>query len=463
MKLWSAILLREKLYLKIHEEEVVSRQRFVLFRIFSYTGASVCFGIFLKMRMTITDTGILPFLILALGVIMMCNYFAVKKVIDLKQAYFIMLVSAFLLLHIVAYSCGGIRTGGSLFWGVIVLYAYMLLGKRSGQNFTVVVILNMIYMFLISTFTRWTSFDFFKNDIELINQDFLTNGILSIFLIASQSSYLQSGKNVVIQRLTKAKNELEDKNLQLEQKNNLLNDYTHKLEKTNRELDKFVSVASHDLKSPLRAIGNLAYLIEVDASEYLPEEARKNLTSIVSRVTRMDHLLNALLEYSRMDMAQGEETKVDVKQIIDSLPFFTMMNERVKLEVIGKLPVLVNDKIKLSRVFANLIDNAIKFSDKDQISIEINCEEKNDHFIFSVRDNGPGIDKKFHEKVFVLFQTLSRRDEMENMGVGLAITRKIIEERGGKIWIESNPGKGADFRFTLPKSHYQTGQLAISA
>ncbi|CAN5371219.1 hypothetical protein BH11BAC1_BH11BAC1_29770 [soil metagenome] len=463
MKPWSAKFSREELYLQIHEEEVVSRQRFVLFRIFSYTGAFVCLGIFLKMRITISDSGLLPFLILALGFVMMLNYFAVRKVINLKLAYFIMLVSACLLLHTVAYSCGGIRTGGSLFWGVIVLYAYMLLGKKAGQYFTAVVVLHLVYMFTISTFTDLTSFSLFKNDIDLINQDFLTNGILSIFLIASQSSYLQSGKNVVIQRITKAKDELVLKNLQLEQQNKLLNDYTHQLEKTNNELDKFVSVASHDLKSPLRAIGNLAYMIEEDAGDRLPEEAKKNLTAIVSRVSRMDHLLNALLEYSRLDSTKGEETTVDLKEVVDSLPFFTMINENVHLDVKGSLPVLKNDKIKLSRVFANLVDNAIKFSDKDHVSIEISCEEKPEQFIFSVKDNGPGIDKKYHDKVFVLFQTLNRRDEMENMGVGLAITKKIVEERGGKIWIEPKQGEGTDFRFTIPKTSNQGRHFAISA
>jgi signal transduction histidine kinase len=355
------------------------------------------------------------------------------------------------LLHTVAYSCGGIRTAGTMYWGVIVLYAFMLLGKKAGQYFAVFVIVHIVYLFLISTYTNLTSFDLFKNDTALINQDFLTNAILSIFLIASQSSYMQSGRNVVIQRLTKSKEELEFKNQKLEEQNNLLNEYTHRLEKTNHELDKFVSVASHDLKAPLRAIGNLAFMIEEDAGNYLPLEARQNLTSILSRVNRMDHLMNALLEYSRIGNAKGEEGTVNVKDIIDSLPFFTMVNERAELVVKNSLPVLFNDRIKLSRVFANLVDNAIKFSDKEKIMIEISCEEIHDTYIFSVRDNGPGIDKIHHEKVFVLFQTLQRRDEFESMGVGLAITKKIIEERGGKIWVESKRGEGADFRFTIPK------------
>lgn len=451
------VLSRTSLYQKIQEEDVVSRQRFALFRIFSFTGPAVCTGVFLKMHLTIQDAGFLPYLILSLGFVMLINFFAVRKVEQLELAYLIMLISACALLHTVAYSCGGIRTAGTLYWSVIVLYAYMLLGRRQGQFFAGFALAHVVYLFLISTYTDWTSFDLFKNDTALINQDFLTNAILSLFLIASHSSYMQSGKNVVIQRLTKSKEELEEKNKQLGERNVLLNGYTMKLEKTNYELDKFVSVASHDLKAPLRAIGNLAAMVEEDAAGVLPEEAKKNLATIVSRVNRMDHLLNALLDYSRLDSAAGEDGIVDINEIVDSLPFFTMINEKVKVSVKGNLPVVYNDKIKLSRVFANLVDNAIKFNDKEEVKIEISCVAEDHQHIFSVHDNGPGIDKRYHEKVFVLFQTLKRRDEFETMGVGLAITKKIIEERGGKIWLESEQGKGSKFFFSLPR---RTADLA---
>jgi len=447
----TAFLSHARLYQEIHEEDVVSRQRFALFRIFSYTGAFVCAGVFLKMQLTIPDAGFLPYLILSLGIVMLLNYFSVNSVPRLGTAYLIMLISASILLHTVAYSCGGIRTSGTMYWGVIVLYAYMLLGKKTGQYFAGFVVVHLVYMFIISSYTDWTSFDLFKNEVGLISQDFLTNAILSLFLIASQSSYMQGGDNVVIQGLKKSRDELENKNMELESKNNLLSSYTDKLEKTNHELERFVAVASHDLKAPLRAIGNLACMIEEDIGDQFPPDAKKKLSSIISRVGRMDHLLNALLEYSRADSSHGEESFVDMQEIVNAVLFFTIKDERVQVNVKGKLPVLYNDKLKLSRIFGNLVENAIRFSDKDKIRIEISCEEDSMNYIFSVKDNGPGIDKIYHQKIFVLFQTLQRRDEFEAMGVGLAITKKIIEERGGKIWVESQLGEGSDFRFILPK------------
>jgi light-regulated signal transduction histidine kinase (bacteriophytochrome) len=306
-------------------------------------------------------------------------------------------------------------------------------------------------MFIICSFTDWTSFELFKNDDALINQDFLTNAILSLFLIASQSSYMQGGDNVIIQGLKKSRDDLENKNMQLESKNKLLNSYTDKLEKTNHELERFVAVASHDLKAPLRAIGNLACMIEEDLGNQLPPDTKKNLSTILSRVNRMDHLLNALLEYSRADNTQGEESFVDMQEIVNAVLFFTIKDDRVQVNVVGKLPVVYMDRTKLSRVIANLIENAIRFSDKEKIRIEISCKEDSTNYIFSVKDNGPGIDENYHQKIFVLFQTLQRRDEIETMGVGLAITKKIIEENGGRIWVESKLGEGCDFRFILPK------------
>jgi hypothetical protein len=202
-----AFLSHTRLYHEIHEEDVVSRQRFALFRIFSYTGAFVCTGVFLKMQLTIPDAGFLPYLILSLGFVMLMNYFTVHAVSRLGTAYLIMLISASTLLHTVAYSCGGIRTAGAMYWGVIVLYAFMLLGKKSGKYFAAFIVAHLVYMFFISSYTNWTSFDLFKNDAGLINQDFLTNGILRLFLIASHSSYMQGGDNVVIQGLTKSRDE----------------------------------------------------------------------------------------------------------------------------------------------------------------------------------------------------------------------------------------------------------------
>ena len=127
------------------------------------------------------------------------------------------------------------------------------------------------------------------------------------------------------------------------------------------------------------------------------------------------------------------------------------------------MPTLVAERTKLSQVFSNLISNAVKYCDKPIAQISIGCEENNEGWVFSVKDNGPGIDPRYHEKVFIIFQTLNRRDEMESTGVGLAIVKKIIEDHGGKIWVESQLGSGADFKFFWPKERNNKDSLVIAA
>ncbi len=129
----------------------------------------------------------------------------------------------------------------------------------------------------------------------------------------------------------------------------------------------------------------------------------------------------------------------------------------------NKMPVLFTDKIKIQQVFSNLLTNAIKYNDKEKIYIRVDMKETADKWEFSVEDNGPGIEPQYHEKIFVIFQTLNARDNFESTGVGLAIVKKIIEEEGGKIWIESEKGRGAKFCFTWPKKKQDTIEPALTS
>src|SRR6185369_539506 len=138
----------------------------------------------------------------------------------------------------------------TMYLAVVILCAFMMMGTKAGKWFTGLTVFHFIYLFVITEYTDWTSNLLFQGNEHLINQDFLTTGILAFFLIAAQSSYMHSGKNVIIERVTEQKDELEISNRKLQE-------YTSHLEKTNKELDKFASIVSHDLKAPLRAIGNL--------------------------------------------------------------------------------------------------------------------------------------------------------------------------------------------------------------
>jgi PAS domain S-box-containing protein len=227
--------------------------------------------------------------------------------------------------------------------------------------------------------------------------------------------------------------------------------YLKNLEKTNSELDKFAYVVSHDLKAPLRAIGNLTGWIEEDMGERLSDEVRTHFNTIKGRVVRMEGLINGILDYTKAAKKDGELESFKLDDLLRDTIDLIGAPPTAIIHVPDNLPVLKTEKIKLQQVFLNLIHNAVKYNDKEDILINLNCEDHGADWKFCVKDNGPGIEKRYHDKVFVIFQTLNARDEVESRGVGLAIVKKIIEEEGGRIWVESDKGQGACFCFTWPK------------
>lgn len=231
-----------------------------------------------------------------------------------------------------------------------------------------------------------------------------------------------------------------------------LNEYLSDLEKTNKELDKFAYIVSHDLKAPLRAIGNLTDWITQDSADNLTDESKENFQIIKGRVKRMEQLINAILEYSKVSKHKGTQELFSFNEIIHNAVDLAGTDSNCKVEISGTMPEYYGDKVKYQQVFMNLISNGIKHNNKEQKKIEICCREEGKFWEFMIKDNGPGIDKRFHEKVFVIFQTLKARDEFESTGIGLSIVKKIVEEAGGSIRIESTPGEGAAFYFTVPKN-----------
>jgi len=222
------------------------------------------------------------------------------------------------------------------------------------------------------------------------------------------------------------------------------------LEKANKELDQFAYIVSHDLKAPLRAIASLAEWIEEDTKDKISDESRKNLTLLKGRVLRMEALIHGILSYAKAGKIKCESKIIDLNlllnDIIDSLnpPSYFQVN------IQNNLPSIETEQTKLFQVFSNLISNAIKYNDKVVGNIKINYYEKEGVCQFSVEDNGPGIEKEYHSRVFMIFQTLSARDEFESTGIGLSIVKKIIEEQAGKIWIESEINKFTRFNFSWP-------------
>ncbi|HEX8577787.1 MAG TPA: ATP-binding protein [Flavobacterium sp.] len=221
------------------------------------------------------------------------------------------------------------------------------------------------------------------------------------------------------------------------------------LENRNAELNKFAYVVSHDLKAPIRGIHNVITWIEEDLQEELSPQMKKYLMIIPQRTRRMEALINGLLDYARISMKTPPEpidTNTLVHEIADSLV------PRDFIFKIDNLPELYAERIKLEQVFANLISNAVKYSQHGKGHIHITCKEFENYYQFSVKDNGIGIDPGYHKKIFEIFQTLREKNENESTGVGLAIVKKIMDEHQENITVKSQSGKGAEFIFTWKKT-----------
>ena len=222
------------------------------------------------------------------------------------------------------------------------------------------------------------------------------------------------------------------------------------VESINRELEDFAYIVSHDLKAPLRGIKTLVDWIATDYTNKLDQEGKEQLDLISGRVGRMHNLIDGILQYSRIGRMKEERVKVDLDKHLPEIIDMIAPPENITITIENKLPIIECEQTRIFQVFQNLISNALKYMDKPQGRIIIGCVEENGFWKFSIADNGPGIEEKYHQKIFQLFQTLSARDDFESTGVGLTLVKKIVELYGGKIWIGSKVGQGSTFFFTLP-------------
>jgi len=230
------------------------------------------------------------------------------------------------------------------------------------------------------------------------------------------------------------------------------------VEKINEELSHFAYVVSHDLKAPLRGIKLLAEWIRTDCGRQLDDEGTENLRLLQTRVDRMHDLIEGVLQYSRVGRIKEETTEVDLGELVSSVIDAIAPPEHVRITIEGSLPTIRCEPTRITQVFQNLLTNAVKFMDKPTGQIQVGCTDRKDAWVFRVSDNGPGIEAKYFDRIFKIFQTLTPRDEFESTGVGLTLVEKIVELCGGKVWVESEVGKGATFFFTLPKEPVGTEQ-----
>ena len=559
----------EKYHNSIPADDLIARQRYRLFRTTTITAAAVIFYAFFQAWYVVDVGNFAGILIGILGLVLVANFFYLPFHRNHRLAYYVIVLGAFTTLHIISYYSGGIRASAIMYMAGLMLLGYMLLGNSAGKIVFTLIVINIVFFWYATENTDWISYALIGDTSDLINIDYLTTFLLAMLILSAQMSYLESGKNVVIERITVQRNELREANKELHKlsivaskadnaiiitnsdgiaewvnegfvrltefsfddivgrnphqlltgkKSNQdtiaalyqaitnheafscellkykksgqpfwtqitmtpiasdadtdteakyiyiesditprklaeekMNRYMKNLEKTISELDKFAYVVSHDLKAPLRAIGNLTGWIEEDMGDRLPADVLEHFNTIKGRVVRMEGLINGILDYTKASKNSGELQPFEVNELVrDSIDLIGPPANAV-INVRDNLPSMKAERVKLQQVFLNLIHNSIKYNDKEDIQVEIGCEDQGTDWKFFVKDNGPGIEPRYHDKIFVIFQTLNARDEVESRGVGLAIVKKIVEEEGGKIWVESEKGKGATFFFNWPK------------
>ncbi|AFY94876.1 ATP-binding protein [Chamaesiphon minutus] len=245
--------------------------------------------------------------------------------------------------------------------------------------------------------------------------------------------------------------QLRDRVIEIEQTNLRLSLATNLLEKRNQELDEFACIASHDLQAPLRGISNLADWLAKDLDDKLPVENQQQLNLIQSRVQQMNALINGLLLYARVGRENVDPTTVNISEILREVIETIDPPADFKVHFASHLPTLTTQALLLKQVFANLIGNAIKYHDRTDGTVEILVKDRDYFWQFTVVDDGPGIAPEHHKNIFGIFQTLMGRDSNKGSGIGLAIVQKIVESRGGSVWLESALGEGSAFSFTWPK------------
>jgi len=242
--------------------------------------------------------------------------------------------------------------------------------------------------------------------------------------------------------LTKLNNELELK----------VKERTERLAKSNAELQTFAYAASHDLREPLRTISGFLELLKMDYFDKLDDQGKNHIRRTLAASSRLSEMIDDLLVFTRLGSRMQPFKSIDLTTVFNAVvdDLGAMISKTGATVTAGYLPTVAVDDVQIAIVFQNLIDNAIKYHSEATPVVFVDSKRQGDDWVISVKDNGIGIDRKHFDKLFNMFVRLRGRDEYEGTGIGLAICKKVVESHGGRIWVESDPGKGSTFVFSLP-------------
>ena len=229
-----------------------------------------------------------------------------------------------------------------------------------------------------------------------------------------------------------------------------LNDKSKEVLLLNSELRTVTYNLSHSIKTPLHGINQISQWLKEDYKDSIGSDAQELLNMLTYRVEKLNAIIDNLLEYTDIKVKLEKLSKLDLNYVLKNLINFLNVPQNIEINIARNMPHLKIEKKYIESIFTNLIENSIKFMDKEKGRIEVGFVELNKEYMFFIRDNGPGIEEKYFEKIFTMFHSINNNESIENLGVGLALTKKIVELHGGTIHIESKIKEGTTVFFTLP-------------
>lgn len=433
------------------EDDLLSQQRFRVFRITTVFGIAVFSTSILQTFLADFSHPILLTFSVILFVGIFINYFVLPMHKNVRTAYMILLILAFLVVHMGTYFTGGIHSSTIFYLFDLILIAFMLLGKNGGQIMAGISVVHVVYFYFAGVYTNWIDYSLLGTGAHMIELDFLITGVFSILLLTAQANYIEKSKNAIINDIKLKRDELAINNAALLNTRNDLELRNKELKQKNAELEQFAFISSHDLQEPLRTISDFVGLLQQQYVGKLDEKADKYLSFIAQSSKRMRTLIKDLLHYSQIGnekinepvdcAALLHEVKTNIGKII--------AEKRAEIHS-DPLPVITGNATGIKQLFQNLVINAIKFRKKDSIpEIKISAKKKGAYWEFSFTDNGIGIEQQHSQRIFDIFKRLHPRTEYTGSGIGLSHCKKIVELHGGKIWVKSEPEAGSTFYFTI--------------